>query len=258
MPFIDINCDMGESFGTYRMGRDEEILDYITSANIACGFHAGDPATMRKTVQLALQKDVGIGAHPGFQDLIGFGRREIRVTPMETYELIVYQIGALNAFVQAEGGKMQHVKPHGALFNMAAKNARLAEAIAEAVYKVNPELILFGLSGSELINAGKNIGLLTADEIFSDRTYQHDGTLTPREKENALIKDPFTAINQIISIIKNGKVKSVQGTDVFLRANTVCIHGDSESALSFAESLNKSLPSQGIEVEKIGVFYKHV
>ena len=257
MPFIDINCDMGESFGAYRIGKDEEILDYITSANIACGFHAGDPATMRKTVQLALQKDVGIGAHPGFQDLIGFGRREIRVTPMEAYELIVYQIGALNAFVQAEGGKMQHVKPHGALFNMAAKNARLAEAIAEAVYKVNPELILFGLSGSELINAGKNIGLRTADEVFSDRTYQHDGTLTPREKENALIKDSFTAINQIISIIKNGKVKSVQGTDVFLRANTVCIHGDSESALSFAESLNKSLPSQGIEVEKISVFYKH-
>ena len=254
MPFIDINCDMGESFGAYRIGKDEEILDYITSANIACGFHAGDPATMRKTVQLALQKDVGIGAHPGFQDLIGFGRREMNVTPMEAYELVIYQIGALNAFVQAEGGKMQHVKPHGALFNMAAKNARLAEAVAEAVYKVNPELILFGLSGSELINAGKNIGLRTADEVFSDRTYQCDGTLTPREKENALIKDPLTAINQIISIIKEGKVKSVHGTDVSLKANTVCIHGDSESALAFAESLNKSLSSHGIKITKIRDF----
>ncbi len=254
MSYIDINCDMGESFGSYRLGRDEEILDYITSANIACGFHAGDPTTMRKTVQLALQKDVGIGAHPGFQDLIGFGRREMSVTPMEAYELIIYQIGALNAFVQAEGGKMQHVKPHGALFNMAAKNARLAEAIAEAVYKVNPELILFGLSGSELINAGRKTGLRTADEVFSDRTYQHDGTLTPRKNTNALITDPDTAINQVISFIKNGKVKSIQGTDVLLKANTVCIHGDSDSALTFAESLNKSLTAQGITIAKISTF----
>lgn len=251
MSFIDINCDIGESFGSYRLGRDEEILDYITSANIACGFHAGDPATMRKTVQLALQKDVGIGAHPGFQDLIGFGRREMNVTPMEAYELVVYQIGALNAFVQAEGGTMQHVKPHGALFNMAVKNIALAEAIAEAVYKVNPELILFGLSGSELIKAGRKIGLRTADEVFSDRTYQHDGTLTPREHVHALIKDPVAAINQVISIIKDGKVKSIQGTDVFLEAHTVCIHGDGESALTFAELLNKNLTSQGIYIAKI-------
>ncbi|MGN1385718.1 MAG: 5-oxoprolinase subunit PxpA [Bacillus sp. (in: firmicutes)] len=251
MSYIDINCDMGESFGCYQLGRDEEILDYITSANIACGFHAGDPATMRKTVQLALKKNVGIGAHPGFQDLIGFGRREMYISPKEAYELVVYQIGALNAFVQSEGGKMQHVKPHGALFNMAAKNTLLAESIAEAVYKVNPELFLFGLAGSELIKAGQRVGLQTADEVFCDRTYQCDGSLTPRNQVNALIKDPEAAISQVVSIVRDGKTTSVLGTDVYLRANTVCLHGDGDSALTFAKTLNAALISQGIKPTKI-------
>jgi len=254
MSSIDINCDMGESFGSYRLGRDEEVLDYITSANIACGFHAGDPGTMRKTVLLALQKNVGIGAHPGFQDLIGFGRREIKVSPIEAYELVVYQIGALAAFVHAEGGKLQHVKPHGALFNMAAKNAELAAAIAEAVYKVNPELILFGLSGSELVKAGKQLGLRTANEVFSDRTYQHDGSLTPRPEALSLIKDQETAISQVVSIVKEGKVTSIQGTDVHLKANTICIHGDGETALEFAKNMMHTLTVQGIRIAKIGDF----
>lgn len=251
MSIIDINCDMGESFGCYQLGRDEEILDFITSANIACGFHAGDPATMRRTVQLALQKNVGIGAHPGFQDLVGFGRREIQISPAEAYEIVVYQIGALHAFVHSEGGKMQHVKPHGALYNMAANNALLAEAIAEAVYRVNPELILFGLSGSELIKAGQAIGLRTADEIFSDRTYRYDGTLTPRNQDNALIKNSKAAVSQVVSIVKNGKIKSIAGTDVTLRADTVCIHGDGDSALNFAKALVTDLASQGIKTKKI-------
>ena len=254
MSSIDINCDIGESFGSYRLGRDEEVLDYITSANIACGFHAGDPGTMRKTVLLALQKNVGIGAHPGFQDLIGFGRREIKVSPIEAYELVVYQIGALAAFVHAEGGKLQHVKPHGALFNMAAKNAELAAAIAEAVYKVNPELILFGLSGSELVKAGKQLGLRTANEVFSDRTYQHDGSLTPRSEALSLIKDQETAISQVVSIVKEGKVTSIQGTDVHLKANTICIHGDGETALEFAKNMMHTLTVQGIRIAKIGDF----
>ncbi|MBD3109091.1 LamB/YcsF family protein [Bacillus sp. AGMB 02131] len=255
MSYIDINCDMGESFGCYHLGRDEEILDYITSANIACGFHAGDPATMRRSVQLALQKGIGIGAHPGFQDLVGFGRREMHISPAEAYELIVYQIGALHAFVVSEGGKMQHVKPHGALYNMAANNALLAEAIAEAVYRVNPELILFGLSGSELVKAGQTIGLRTADEIFSDRTYRCDGTLTPRNQANALIKDPEVAVSQVISIIKNGKTKSIAGTEVTLKAKTVCIHGDGGSALDFAKTLKTSLTSESIIVKKINDTY---
>lgn len=176
---IDLNCDLGESYGAYKLGVDEEMLGRITSANVACGFHAGDPGVMRRTVQMALKHGVAVGAHPGLPDLIGFGRRNMDISPREAYDMVVYQIGALAAFVQSEGGRMQHVKPHGALYNMAAKSKELSEAIAEAVYKVDPELILFGLSGSELVRAGERIGLKTANEVFSDRTYQQDGSLTP-------------------------------------------------------------------------------
>lgn len=256
MHIVDINCDMGESFGSYKMGRDEEILDYITSANIACGFHAGDPATMRKTVKMALEKNVGLGVHPGLQDLHGFGRRDINITPQEAYDLVVYQIGALYAFVKSEGGKLQHVKPHGALFNMASKSAPLSEAIAEAVYKVDPELILFGLSGSELVKAGRKIGLRSANEVFSDRTYQEDGSLTSRRENNALITDHSDAANQVIRMVKEGKVHSVQGTDVTIEANTICIHGDGESALEFAQYIPKALNEAGIQVAKISEFLK--
>lgn len=232
MFIVDLNCDMGESFGAYKMGMDEEILDFVTSANIACGFHAGDPTTIRKTVQLAIEKNVGIGVHPGFQDLLGFGRRDIQVSPQEAYDLIVYQIGAIYGFAKSEGGKIQHVKPHGALYNMAAKNALLAEAIAEAVYKVDPELILFGLAGGELIQAGKNIGLRTASEVFSDRSYQ------------------------VIRMVKEGKVNSVQGADVTIQADTVCIHGDGENALDFAKYISKALKEENIHVAKISEFLK--
>ncbi|MBG9588686.1 LamB/YcsF family protein [Cytobacillus firmus] len=256
MHIVDINCDMGESFGSYKMGRDEEILDHITSANIACGFHAGDPATMRKTVRMALDKNVGLGVHPGLQDLHGFGRRDINITPQEAYDLVVYQIGALYAFVKSEGGKLQHVKPHGALFNMASKSASLSEAIAEAVYKVEPELILFGLSGGELVKAGRKIGLRSANEVFSDRTYQEDGSLTSRRESNALITDHSAAVNQVIRMVKEGKVHSVQGTDVAIEANTICIHGDGESALVFAQYIPKALNEAGIQVAKISEFLK--
>ncbi|WP_243355781.1 LamB/YcsF family protein [Bacillus litorisediminis] len=254
MHIVDLNCDMGESFGAYKMGRDEEILNYVTSANIACGFHAGDPATMRTTVKLAIEKNVGIGVHPGFQDLTGFGRRNIDVTPQEAYDLVVYQIGALYGFVKSEGGKLQHVKPHGALFNMAAKSAPLSEAIAEAIYKVDPELILFGLAGSELVKAGEKIGLRTASEVFSDRTYQEDGSLTSRREANALIKDHETAVHQVIRMVKEGKVTSVQGSDVSIKADTVCIHGDGPHALEFAKYISQALNEAGITVAKIGEF----
>lgn len=234
MNTVDLNCDLGESFGSYRIGNDAEILDYVTSVNVACGFHAGDPTVMRKTVQLALEKDVKIGAHPGLQDLIGFGRRNINISPQEAYDIVVYQIGALNGFLQSEGGNMQHVKPHGALYNMAAKNKELSLAIAEAVYKINPELILFGLSGSELIRAGQTIGLQTASEVFADRTYQQDGSLTSRMKAHAMIENDDEAVAQVIRMVKEGKVLSQQGTDVTLKADTICIHGDGAHALTFA------------------------
>lgn len=248
---VDLNCDMGESFGVYKLGRDEEILDYVSSANIACGFHAGDPATMRKTVRLALEKDVAIGAHPGFQDLPGFGRRNLQLSAQEIYEIVVYQIGALSAFVNAEGGILQHVKAHGALYNMAARDAVYAGAIAEAVYDVNPALILYGLAGSELVTAGNEIGLRTASEVFSDRTYQKDGSLTPRSDANALITDSSEAIARVVRMVKEGKVLTVGGTDAEMKADTVCIHGDGVNALSFAEQISKSLAEAGVETVKV-------
>jgi UPF0271 protein len=251
---VDLNVDMGESFGAYTIGHDEEILDYVTSANVACGFHAGDPKTMRKTVRMALEKNVGIGVHPGLQDLIGFGRRNMDITPQEAYDLVVYQIGALSAFVKAEGGQLQHVKPHGALFNMAAKSPSLSEAIAEAVYKVDPDLILFGLAGSELIKAGQKAGLRTASEVFSDRTYQEDGSLTSRREPNALIKDKDVAVRQVIRMVREGKVRTVQGTDISIKANTICIHGDGEHAVEFAKYIRKALEEADISVAKISSF----
>lgn len=239
MDQIDLNCDIGESFGAYKIGADEEILKIATSANIACGFHAGDPSTMHKTVKLALKNGVNLGAHPGLPDLIGFGRRDMAISPQEAYEIVVYQIGALYGFIKAEGGKLQHVKPHGALYNMAAKNPALSEAIAEAVYRVNPELTLFGLSGSELTKAGEKIGLPTAKEVFADRTYQQDGSLTPRSCPNALISDPYQATKQVLRMIKAGK------------ADTVCIHGDGSHALLLAKSLRESLEGSGVKVQAI-------
>ncbi|PKR83335.1 LamB/YcsF family protein [Heyndrickxia camelliae] len=253
---VDLNCDMGESFGAYKLGRDEEILDYVTSANIACGFHAGDPATIRKTVQMAMEKNVGIGVHPGLQDLVGFGRRNMQISPQESYDLVVYQIGAIYAFAKSEGGKIQHVKPHGALYNMAAKSPSLSEAIAEAVYKVDPELILFGLAGGELVKAGQKIGLHTANEVFADRTYQQDGSLTPRTQPHALITNKETSIQQVIRMVKEGKVESLQGIDVPIQADTICIHGDGENALEFAKYITTSLKQAGIQITKINEMLK--
>ncbi|WML48713.1 5-oxoprolinase subunit PxpA [Neobacillus sp. PS3-34] len=249
---VDLNCDMGESFGTYKMGTDEEILEFITSANIACGFHAGDPATMRQTVKLALEKGVAIGAHPGLPDLTGFGRRNMDISSQEAYDMVVYQIGALDGFLRAEGGKMQHVKPHGALYNMAAKSKELSEAIAEGVYKINPELILFGLSGSELVKAGEKAGLRTASEVFADRTYQKDGSLTPRRQQDAMITDDQKAIAQVIRMVKEGKVLSQQGEDISIQADTVCIHGDGLHALSFARSIKELLNLSEVTVRAVG------
>jgi 5-oxoprolinase (ATP-hydrolysing) subunit A len=245
---VDLNCDFGESFGIYRLGEEKEILQYVTSVNVACGFHAGDPIVMRKTVQMALEQKVAIGAHPGFPDLLGFGRRNIAVTPEEAYAYVVYQIGALAAFVKAEGGTMSHVKPHGALYNMAAKNAELAEAIAKAVYDVDPSLILYGLAGSELIRAGKKFGLRTANEVFADRTYQQDGSLTPRSDPRALIVDEQEAIQQVLAMVKEKRVRSLQGIDVPIEAETVCIHGDGKKAVLFAKRLYEALRKEGVDI----------
>lgn len=248
---VDLNCDLGESFGAYRMGKDEEILAFISSANIACGYHAGDPSTMRHTVQMALEKGVAIGAHPGLPDLIGFGRRTMDISPREAHDMVLYQMGALHAFVKAQGGIMHHVKPHGALYNMAAQNDSLAEAIAEAVYSLDTELILYGLSGSRLVKAAEKIGLRSAHEVFADRTYQNDGSLTSRRQPNAVLTDTDEAVSQVIRMVKEGKVASQQGTDVMMKADTVCIHGDGVHALSFAKQIRSQLENEQITIATV-------
>lgn len=245
---IDLNSDLGESFGAYTMGMDEKILEVITSANIACGFHAGDPNVMQKTVQLALKNNVAIGAHPGFPDLVGFGRRNLAVSPKETYAMMVYQIGALQGFIKAEGGVMQHVKPHGALYNMAAKDKALAEAIAESLYKIDSELILFALAGSEMVIAAKKIGLRVAEEVFADRTYQKDGTLTPRSQPNSMITDEKNSLQQVLRMVKEQKVTATDGTEVLLQADTICVHGDGEHALFFSKKIKETLSQEHIQI----------
>ena len=246
---VDLNSDLGESFGIYKIGNDSEVLKYVSSANIACGLHAGDPFVMHKTVKLALENNTAIGAHPGYMDLNGFGRRKMDLSPQEVYDLIVYQVGALDAFVKAEGGKMQHVKPHGALYNTAAKDEKLAEAIAQAVYAVNPELILYGLAGSWLIKAGEAAGLKTASEVFADRTYQEDGSLTPRSQANAMITDDNKAIAQVLGMVKTGQVQTASGKIIKVKADTVCIHGDSQKALAFAQKINDALKQENISLQ---------
>lgn len=246
---VDLNCDMGESFGLYTLGHDEEIMRYISSANIACGFHAGDSATMNKTVKLALENGVKIGAHPGLPDLQGFGRRNMAITPQEAYEIVLYQVGALSAFVKAQGGSLHHVKPHGALYNIAAVDENLAIAVAKAVLHFDPQLILYGLAGSELIKAGEKIGLATASEVFADRTYQNSGTLTPRSQPNALITNTDDAISQVVKMVKEQKVTSVDGTDISIKADTICIHGDGAHALQFAQKIHEVFTAEKISIK---------
>ncbi|WP_025025748.1 LamB/YcsF family protein [Caldalkalibacillus mannanilyticus] len=248
---VDLNCDMGESFGAYTMGQDEKVLPFITSANIACGYHAGDPSVMAKTIAMCLQQNISIGAHPGYPDLVGFGRRALQVSPQEVYHMVLYQVGALQSMTRAFGGIMSHVKPHGALYNTAAKDAVIAQAIAQAVYHVAPEAILFGLANSELVKAGENIGLVTAHEVFADRTYQKDGSLTPRTHPQAVIHEVDMAIKQVIQMVQEKKVASIEGMELTLKADTICIHGDSPNAPEFAEKLSKALHHASIEVESL-------
>jgi UPF0271 protein len=249
MQQIDLNCDLGEGFGNYQMTNDERLMDYISSVNIACGFHAGDPATMYTTVKVALEKGVAIGAHPGLPDLQGFGRREMRISEAEAYQLCLYQIGALSGFVTALGGVLNHVKPHGALYNMAAKDLNLARAIATSVRDFSPKLKLYALAGSQMISAAQEIGLETVSEVFADRTYQDDGSLTPRSNSNALIQDEKDAISQVLMMVKERNVCSQNNKKVSIVAETICLHGDSEHALFFAEKIAHALGSEGITIQ---------
>jgi len=251
---IDLNCDMGESFGHYKLGLDEEIIKYISSANIGCGFHAGDPLVMRKTVKMAKERGVGIGAHPGLPDLVGFGRRLMDVSPLEAKNDILYQVGSLYAFARAEGTQLQHVKPHGALYNIAAQNEELGRAIAEAVREFDRDLILVGLAGSRLLGLAQKMGLKVASETFADRAYNSDGSLVSRRLPGALITDQKAAVSRAIQMVMEGRVISVDGEPVEVKVDTICLHGDNPEALQLARTLRERLEEAGVSVVPMGEF----
>lgn len=248
MKKIDLNCDLGESFGNYKIGLDEAVIKHISSANVACGFHASDPLVMQKTVALAKENGVCIGAHPGFPDLVGFGRRNMSVSPSEAKALVQYQIGALDAFCKAAGVKLCHVKPHGALYNMAGKDDILAQAVCEGIFEYDSNLILLGLSGSKMIEAGKEIGLRTANEVFADRAYEDDGSLVARSKPGALITDENLAVSRVVEMVKNGRVTSITGNEIEIKADSICLHGDGVKAVEFAKRIKEELLKNDVEI----------
>jgi 5-oxoprolinase (ATP-hydrolysing) subunit A len=250
MQSIDLNCDMGESFGTYTIGSDAELMDYVSSVNIACGFHAGDPSVMHRTVELTAKKNLAIGAHPGYPDLQGFGRREMKLSPPEVYDIVVYQIGALAAFAKSCKTRLHHIKPHGALYNTAAKDKALALAIAKAVIDVDDQLIFVGLSGSLMVEEAKKLGLKAVNEVFADRTYQDDGSLTPRSLSNAMIEDPRVAARQVLQMIQRKTVTTTSGKEIPVIAETVCIHGDGKHAVDFAKAIVAVLKENHVDIRK--------
>lgn len=250
-PRIDLNCDIGEGFGAYAIGNDDALLKLATSVNIACGFHGGDAAVMRRTVGLAVEHGVAIGAHPGLPDLAGFGRRTMQVSPQEVYDMALYQIGALEGFVRAADGAMTHVKPHGALYNMLAAAPELAEAFAQAVRDFDTSLILVGMAASALTAAGERINLRTAHEAFADRTYQPDGSLTPRTRPNALMKSTGEAVAQAVGIALYQKAVAVDDSELTIRAHTICLHGDSPDSAKFARAVVRGLRAAGIELRSL-------
>lgn len=248
---IDLNSDLGESFGVYKIGMDQEVLKYISSANVACGWHAGDSMVMEKTVALAKKNGVAVGAHPGYPDLVGFGRRTLNVTPEEVKTYVKYQVGALLAFTKGAGVRMQHVKPHGAMYNMAAKDYKLALAIAQGIKEVDENLVLMGLANSEMIRAAKDVGLKVANEVFADRAYNDDGSLVARSLPGAVIHDKDVAIKRVIRMVKEGKVESITGNDVDITVESICIHGDNPEALEFAKNIKEALINEGIEISSL-------
>lgn len=248
---IDLNADLGESFGAYQIGADEALLPLITSANIACGWHAGDPIVMERTVRLAQQYGVAIGAHPGYPDLLGFGRRSLALSADEAEAYVLYQISALAGIAQANGATVSHVKPHGQLYNDAVAQPALAAAIARAILRLDDRLILVGLAGSALVQAGRDAGLRVAEEIFADRVYEANGTLRSRRLPDAMIEDPTQSAEQVLRLVRDGQVVAHDGTLVAVRADTVCIHGDGPSAPAIARELRARLEAAGVEVRRL-------
>lgn len=253
---VDLNSDLGESFGRYTLGMDDKVIPLISSANVACGYHASDPLVMNKTIEMAKAAGIRVGAHPGFPDLMGFGRRNMVVTPEEAKAYTMYQIGALDAFCKSKGVKMQHVKPHGAFYNMAAKDYALSKAICEAIYEYDKTLIVMGLSGSETVKAARDMGLRVAQEVFADRAYEEDGTLVNRKKEGAMITDEEIAIARVVRMVKEGKVTAITGKDIDITADSICVHGDGVKALAFVDKIRKTLTEEGVEICSIDEIVK--
>ncbi len=247
---IDFNCDMGEGFGAWRLGDDKRIIACVTSANIACGFHAGDPAWMRATVRIAEAAGAGIGAHPGFPDLRGFGRRNMSASPAEVKDDVVYQIGALTAFTKAK--RLQHVKPHGALYNMAVGNADLARAICEAVLETDPRMLLVVLAGSPWAEIATSMGVRVAREVFADRAFNADGTLVPRSRPGAVIHDAQAVVERSLRMVTEGRVTAITGDQVAMQADTICLHGDTPGAVELAEAVKTAFGRAGIRLVPMG------
>lgn len=248
---IDLNSDLGESYGIYTLGEDEHLMSYITSANIACGFHGGDPMVMNRTVALAKARGVGIGAHPGYPDLAGFGRRVLKMSETEIETMMLYQLGALAAFTRAQGAPLRHVKPHGALYNFAAQELAAARAIARAVTRFDSDLILVGLASSKLIEAGLEFGLRVAREGFIDRAYKSDGALVPRSEAGAVIPSPARAIQVAMQLVREGTVRTIDGNLLKLQVDTLCIHGDTPGAVNIARAVNEALRAEGVELRPV-------
>jgi UPF0271 protein len=252
---MDINCDLGESCGAFRVGDDSKIMSFITSANIACGFHAGDPVTMMKTIDLAKKHNVAVGAHPGFPDLMGFGRREIELTSEEAETYVLYQVSALQGFAKAASIRLQHVKPHGALYNMAVEDQKLSKAIVDAVKALDNALIVFAQPKSALAKAAVKAGLRIAYEFFADRAYNPDGSLVSRKQANAVIQEPRKVVKRAVKAVTEGTVLAVNGEELNLgKIHTICVHGDTPIAVKLAEVLRKGLVKAGVEVEPVGKF----
>ena len=249
---VDLNSDLGESFGAYTIGLDSQVIPYVSSANVACGYHAGDPLVMDQTVAAAKAAGVAVGAHPGYPDLMGFGRRNRAGSPKEVKAYVQYQLGALMAFAKAQGVKLQHCKPHGALYNMAAKDMELSLAIAEGIAEVDKDIILMGLAGSKLLEAGRKAGLRVASEVFADRAYQADGSLVPRKQPGAVIHDKDEAIARTIRMVTEGKVTAITGEEVSIDAHSICVHGDNPSAVEFVKNIRAALTAQRVEIVPLG------
>lgn len=256
---IDLNSDVGESFGVYKIGLDEEVVPVISSANVACGFHAGDPAVMRRTVALALQSGTAVGAHPGLPDLIGFGRRYMDASLKEIRDFVTYQIGALQAFAAAAGIRLQHVKPHGALYNMAVQNLKISEAVAEVISKLDKDLILVALAGpnrQELEDIGAHCGVRIAFEFFADRAYNPDGSLVSRREPGAVIHDPKAVSERVLKMALSGKVLCKDGSEFELSADTICVHGDNPAAVQLVKRIREDLEASGVEIAPMGKVLK--